>query len=359
MGALGPMCFYGNDPEAKIDEQAYQAQVAALSAWLDWADAVVVGAGSGMSSAGGCNHYHRDETFAQNFATFEERHGFHSLMDGYYHLYSSNEEEWAYLASYIAFMLDEPTSEPYRNLAKLLAGKPHFVLTTNVDTQVPKAFDEGRVFTFQGDFRFLQCCQPCTDELFDAEPIARKIVSSLDEELRCPPDLLPRCPRCHRIMRPWVRDDTFLEGPVWLEARECYERFLREHLLADERVLFLELGVGDMTPAIIKMPFWQMTANNPNARFCSVNMSKVAAAEQLGERGFAVVGDIARVLREAPIGAVFTTGATATRLYRKLCEPACSMPCTGLPSTSPANAAWSLPRLVEAYRPIREAADLD
>ncbi len=69
--------------------------------------------------------------------------------------------------------------------------------------------------------------------------------------------------------------------------------------------------------------------------------------------------DIARVLREAPIGAVFTTGATATRLYRKLCEPACSMPCTGLPSTSPANAAWSLPRLVEAYRPIREAADLD
>lgn len=67
--------------------------------------------------------------------------------------------------------------------------------------------------------------------------------------------------------------------------------------------------------------------------------------------------DIARALGMAPIAAVFTTGATATRLYRKLCEPLCGMPCTGLPSTSPANAAWSVERLVEAYEPIRAAAD--
>ncbi len=67
--------------------------------------------------------------------------------------------------------------------------------------------------------------------------------------------------------------------------------------------------------------------------------------------------DIARVLSMAPIEAVFTTGATATRLYRRLCEPSCGMPCTGLPSTSPANAAWTFDRLKEAYQVVRTAAE--
>lgn len=67
--------------------------------------------------------------------------------------------------------------------------------------------------------------------------------------------------------------------------------------------------------------------------------------------------DISRALRQAPIEAVFTTGGTATRLYRKLCEPVCGVPCVGLPSTSPANASWSVERLAKAYRIVREAAD--
>ena len=70
-----------------------------------------------------------------------------------------------------------------------------------------------------------------------------------------------------------------------------------------------------------------------------------------------VPNDIARVLGQAPIRAVFTTGATATRLYRRLCEPVCGVPCIGLPSTSPANASWSRERLAEAYQQVRHAAD--
>ena len=72
-----------------------------------------------------------------------------------------------------------------------------------------------------------------------------------------------------------------------------------------------------------------------------------------------VPNDIAQALAFAPIEAVYTTGATATRLYRRLCEPVCGVPCQGLPSTSPANAAWSLQRLSEAYQPIRVAAERD
>jgi hypoxanthine-DNA glycosylase len=70
-----------------------------------------------------------------------------------------------------------------------------------------------------------------------------------------------------------------------------------------------------------------------------------------------VANDVAGLLDGSRIARVITTGSTATRLYRRLVEPVCGVGCTGLPSTSPANASWSLPRLVEAYAPLREAAD--
>ena len=66
--------------------------------------------------------------------------------------------------------------------------------------------------------------------------------------------------------------------------------------------------------------------------------------------------DLGRILSAAPIRRVFCTGATSARLYGKLCEPATGLAAVKLPSPSPANAAWSLPRLVEAYRPL--AAEL-
>lgn len=128
--------FFSTEPKMAAGDHQLQSQIAALAEWLRWADAVVVGAGSGLSSAGGCNHYHSGGAFSRGFSGFEERYGFSTLMDGYYHMYSSNEEEWGYLASYLSFMIGEPPYEPYVDLAAVLQGKPHFVLTTNIDAQV-------------------------------------------------------------------------------------------------------------------------------------------------------------------------------------------------------------------------------
>lgn len=70
-----------------------------------------------------------------------------------------------------------------------------------------------------------------------------------------------------------------------------------------------------------------------------------------------VPNEIWTVLWRAPIEQVFTTGTTATRLYRQLLEHVCGMPCTPLPSTSPANARMRLDDLVAAYAPLKDAAD--
>lgn len=61
------------------------------------------------------------------------------------------------------------------------------------------------------------------------------------------------------------------------------------------------------------------------------------------------------ITRHAPIEAIFCTGSKAHELYRRLgCEAECGLPAIKLPSTSPANAACSLERLIQAYASIFE-----
>lgn len=94
---------------------------------------------------------------------------------------------------------------------------------------------------------------------------------------------VPRCPHCGWRLVPWVRDDTFLQGAAWRENLGRYERFVRER--GNGRVLLLELGVGEITPGIITLPFWSMTAKLPDARLLSVNISGGSAPLQLGSKG--------------------------------------------------------------------------
>ena len=77
----------------------------------------------------------------------------------------------------------------------------------------------------------------------------------------------------------------------------------------------------------------------------------IAGASDLSIRN-AEPNDIGKLVRESEITRIFATGGKSAELYRKLIEPTLHIPITQLPSTSPANAAWSLERLIEAYRVI-------
>jgi hypoxanthine-DNA glycosylase len=70
----------------------------------------------------------------------------------------------------------------------------------------------------------------------------------------------------------------------------------------------------------------------------------------------AVPNDLSVILKEANIQHIFTNGGTATRLYRQYLEKQIGIEAIPLPSGSPANAAWSLDALVDAWRVIK--ADL-
>ena len=148
--------------------------------------------------------------------------------------------------------------------------------------------------------RFLQCSQPCNDEVVHDVSVTMGFLASMsvgeDGVPRIPTDRLSRCPACNHLMAPWVRDVNFAEGRLWREQKDAYEKFVGNHLAAGHRVLFLELGVSSMTPAIIKLPFWSMTERYDNAFYVCVNRAEASAPQQLGQRGMAMTADLARVI---------------------------------------------------------------
>lgn len=262
------------------------------------ADAIVIGGGSGLSSAAGYDHYHWSPALAQALEPFRAYYGFPSPFAGFYHCFSSYGEQWGYYSQYIRTMWEAPTGQPYLDLQRIVGDKPVFVLTTNVDGQFFRVFPRENICAFQGDFGFCQCSQPCQDQIWENRALAEELTRHLDG-VRLPEELVPRCPDCGRVLVPWVRDDTFLEGAAWHRSVQQYQNFLRRWLVEQpgKRVLLLELGVGEMTPSIIKLPFWQLTAQNETVFYACLNRS-ASLPQRLKGRSLAIQGDLAELLRD-------------------------------------------------------------
>ena len=269
-------------------------QIERLRTALRDCDAVVVGAGAGLSTSAG--FVYTGERFEKNFSDFAEKYGFRDMYScGFYH-YATLEEHWAYWSRYIYINRYQDAPEPiYDDLLKLVADKDYFVITTNVDHCFQKAgFDKKRLFYTQGDYGLFQCSEPCCQETFDNEAVVREMVAR-QENMKIPSELLPVCPHCGKPMTMNLRaDDAFGEDEGWHRAAERYANFLRAR--KGQKILFLELGVGYNTPVIIKYPFWQMTAKNPNATYACINQGQAFAPEEIANRAIVVNDDICKIL---------------------------------------------------------------
>lgn len=189
----------------------------------------------------------------------------------------------------------EPPEPVYRTLFSLVRSKDYFVITTNVDHCFQKSgFDKKRLFYTQGDYGLFQCSAPCRQETYDNEEIIREMYER-QCDMRIPSELLPKCPHCGKPLTMNLRaDDGFAEDEGWHRAAERYSDFIRSR--KNSRVLYLELGVGYNTPAIIKYPFWQLTAANPRAVYACVNLGEASCPREIAARAILIDGDIAEVL---------------------------------------------------------------
>ena len=276
------------------DRQIPREDMETIIEALDAADAVVIGAGAGLSVSAGFTY--SGERFERYFSDFADKYGFRDMYSGGFYPFSEPEEFWAYWSRYIFINRYMDAPKPvYDNLLALLKDKDYFVITTNVDHCFQKAgFDKKRLFYTQGDYGLFQCSQPCCQETFDNESTIRQMMER-QKNMRIPSELLPVCPHCGRPMTMNLRsDDRFVEDEGWHRAAERYEDFLRTR--GQQKVLFLELGVGYNTPGIIKYPFWQMTAENPRAVYVCVNYKEAVCPKEIADRSIVVNADIGDVL---------------------------------------------------------------
>ena len=255
---------------------------------------MVIGAGAGLSTSAG--FIYTGERFEKYFSDFAAKYGIQDMYSGGFYPFPTMEEFWAYWSRYIFINRYMDAPKPvYDDLLKLVADKDYFVITTNVDHCFQKAgFDKKRLFYKQGDYGLFQCSEPCCQETFENEAAIREMVKR-QEDMKVPTELLPVCPHCGKPLTMNLRsDDKFVEDEGWHRAAERYENFLRTH--AGQKILFLELGVGYNTPVIIKYPFWQMTAKNPNATYVCINLGEADAPSEIKGRSICIDADIGDIL---------------------------------------------------------------
>lgn len=270
------------------------AQCDKLRTLLSESNTILVGAGSGLSTAAGFTY--DGERFDRYFSDFAEKYHIRDMYAGGFYPFETQEEYWAYWSRYVLINRYRDAPKPvYDMLLSLLRNKDYFVLTTNVDHCFQKAgIDKKRLFYTQGDYGLFQCGAPCCPKTYDNEARIRQMVEET-ANMRIPSGLIPVCPCCGRPMIMNLRcDDRFVEDEGWHLAAERYASFLHTH--RGGRILYLELGVGFNTPGIIKYPFWQRVAQDPNAVYVCINAQEAVCPQDIAPRALCIRTDIAACL---------------------------------------------------------------
>jgi NAD-dependent SIR2 family protein deacetylase len=263
------------------------------------AEAVVIGAGAGLSASAGFTY--SGERFEKYFGDFIEKYHISDMYAGGFYPYETLEEYWAWWSRHIYYNRYVDTPKPvYSRLHQLMKERNYFVLTTNVDHQFQRAgFDKKQLFYTQGDYGLWQCSKACHNKTYDNEETVRSMISE-QKEMKVPSELVPSCPVCGAPMTMNLRqDDLFVQDAGWHSAAERYREFIQNY--KNRRILFLELGVGGNTPGIIKYPFWHMVNEWKNAQYICINAKEAYAPEEIKDRSICIQADIGEVLCQLDI----------------------------------------------------------
>ena len=275
-------------------------------------DAILIGAGSGLSTSAGLTY--SGERFRKYFFDFAEKYGISDIYSGGFYPFPDEETRWAWWARHVYFNRYITAPKPmYPLLLSLVKDKDYFVLTTNVDHQFQLAgFDKKRLFYTQGDYGLFQSVDPSNRKTYDNEAWVMRAMEAQgfvrNEEgvfevpadgkilMRIPSSLIPGCPDDNSPVTMNLRsDDSFVEDEGWNLAAKRYDEYLDAH--EHGRILYLELGVGGNTPVIIKFPFWRMTMENPEALYACLNYGEAYCPRQIEDQAICIDDDIGETLR--------------------------------------------------------------
>lgn len=263
------------------------------------ADAVLVGAGAGLSAAAGLRY--SGPEFEKAFADYIARYGFSDLYTSSFYEFPTEEQRWTRWARHIDFIrYSRPAMPLYEKLRDIVRGKNYFVITTNVDAQFRKAgFDRERMFEVQGDYGLMQCAKGCHDTLYDNRA-AVEAINRHAANITVASEYVPRCPVCGGKMDVHVRiNSNFVEDKDWHASAERYYDFVERN--RDRKIVMLEIGVGFNTPTIIRFPFERLTYENPTAKLIRLNNMEPQCPAEIRSQSIIFTEDIAKDINNLEI----------------------------------------------------------
>ena len=245
---------------------SYSERVDFLRQAIRKADHIIIGAGSGLSTAAGIDY--AGEEFRREFAPWIERYGFTDLYTSSFHPFETQEEYWAYWAKHIWFSRYRTgATELYKML--LMHFPEAFVVTTNVDGQFELAgFPGERIFATQGDYRWFQPASGTPKILIDNHEWVMRVLP-LIEDCRIPTEMIPTMPDGSPAAMNLRIDETFVEDFRWHQQARRYTDFVQQ--ASQSNLLLLEFGIGYNTPGIIRLPFEQMAQRFPDTTLIRFN----------------------------------------------------------------------------------------
>lgn len=270
-------------------------RIAEMRRLIDKADYVLIGAGAGLSAAAGLDYSGKE--FQKEFRPWIERYGFTDLYTSSFYPFETEEERWAYWAKHIWFSRFRPEgTDLYCTLLEAVGQKDYFVITTNVDAQFEKSgFDREKIFATQGDYGYLQARSGSPKTLVYNEQWVKQALEAMDD-CRIPTSLIPKHPLTGERMSPNLRcDDSFVEDEQWDRQAAAYRSFVEKTW--GKRIVLMELGVGFNTPSIIRFPFEQMAARQPDASLIRFNRDYPQLSLQGVSRFIPFTEDIPTVLK--------------------------------------------------------------
>lgn len=261
------------------------------------ADYVVIGAGAGLSTAGGFEY--SGKNFEKHFKDFGDKYGFKDMYSGGFYPYATPEERWAYWSRYVyvnRYLQTEP-NKVYAELFELVKNKDYFVITTNVDHQFQIAgFDKQKLFYTQGDYGLFQCSVPCHNKTYDNKELILKMVES-QKDMKIPTELIPMCPVCGKPMEMNLRaDDKFVQDEGWYAHAKAYQNFIDK--IKNKKVVLIEIGVGYNTPVIIKYPFERMTYFNKHTNLIRINKDYAICSDEIKDKTILFNENVSDILQK-------------------------------------------------------------
>ena len=274
----------------------YKERINLVKKLIEDAEYVLVGAGSGLSTAAGLEY--SGDKFKKDYEEYIEKYHFKDLYSASFYEFETQEEKWAFFAKLIELnRYNEKPLKLYLELMQLIKEKEYFILSTNVDGQFEKAgFDKDRIFEIQGDYAYLQCEQACHDKLYYNEKLVKEWLKGT-KDFKIPKSLIPVCPVCGEDMELNLRKDSnFVQDTNWYKQEKRYKDFLKNSL--KEKVLLLEIGVGFNTPGIIRYPFERIVYTNDNSNLIRINKEHAFCSEQIKNRTVLFDEDINEIIKD-------------------------------------------------------------